>query len=180
MNAALWQGDERCTRAVKRKEGCQRRTSICETGPFLLECLRQSSAHWGQPSSNPQQQLPNTSAHLPAVSPACTRSADAIFQPHAAALRRPLALQPAHSPCSLIVVPPCSCSALSFLCLPYCSLPGPPFLHRRLSAPLFLHSSFPPPSPFSPPFPAPQARIILASVLLRTLPSKKSFPKCSA
>ena len=67
----------------------------------------------------------------------CTRSADAVFQPHAAALRRPLALQPAHSPCSLIVVPPCSCScsALSFLCLLYCSLPAPPLLHRRLSAP---------------------------------------------
>ena len=37
------------------------------------------------------------------------------------------------------------------------------------------HTRFPaqPPSLFSQPFPAPQARIILASVLLRTLPSKK-------
>ena len=109
-------------------------------------CLPPSLACYARPPHFPPPSaalpLPTTSAHPPAVSPACTRSASAVSQPHAAALRRPLALQPAHSPCRLIVVPPCSCSALSFLCLLYCSLPAPPFLHRRLSAPFFYTPPF--------------------------------------
>ena len=44
-------------------------------------------------------------------------------------------------------------------------------VHSKLKHP-FLHPSFPPPSPFRPPFPAPQARIILVSVLPCPLPIK--------